>query len=355
MRRYWKSRRKEYEMDDMSIVLLGAGKTGRGFLARLFHTQAHITFIDKDPGLIRELKEKKKYAIRFFDQEKTEEIRGYDALCTQDAACKQALQSCTAVFVSVRGENTPAAGAWLSDKIAPATCVIACENASLPASLLGPLAGRACSGAVFCTTVLDNGLDILSENYPSLHVDAHNLSKAVARLSGIRVSQDFPLLMLRKIYTYNAASAIIAYLGAEKGFREYAGAANDPEIEAAIDAFYSQINAAISAEYGVPYEEQAAFAASSKAKFQSHAIADTVRRNAASPARKLGSEERLIAPARLIAKHGGDPSPLLQAAAAALRYMGISSRPEAEKVLEQTAKLTGKDPFMPIILDYFCR
>jgi mannitol-1-phosphate 5-dehydrogenase len=174
-----------------------------------------------------------------------------------------------------------------------------------------------------------------------------------AALEGVCAVENFPLLMLRKIYTYNAASAIIAYLGAEKGIEEYAQAANDPEIESEIDAFYCEINKAISMEYGIPLREQIEFAALSKAKFQSYEITDSVSRNAANPERKLGPKERLIAPARLIANHGEDPSPLFRAAAAALRYMKVSSKNEAAEVLKKISLLTEDDPFMAAILKYF--
>jgi mannitol-1-phosphate 5-dehydrogenase len=255
----------------------------------------------------------------------------------EDARCGAALRACDAVFVSVRGENGLAAGAWLSERIAQDQCVVAAENATVPASLLGgQLAGRAASGAVFCTTIEDGPLDILSENYPSLHVSAKGTSDAVAALGGVCVERDFDTLMLRKIYTYNAASAIIAYLGAEKGYASYAEAANDAEIAKALDAFYEEINRAICLEYGVPPEEQARFAGFSKAKFQNRAIADTVARNAASPLRKLGAKERIVAPMRLIEKRGGDAEVLIRTAVAALRYARAD---DAEKILRETCGL----------------
>lgn len=335
----------------MHIVLLGAGKAGRGFLARLLKDQAQITFIDCDRELIRKLREFNGYQIRFFDGREPVLIDGFDVFHTEDPGCLPALKNCDAVLVSVRGENTPEAGAWLAGKINEDTCIVACENATLPEALMGPLKDRACSGAVFCTTTEADGFNIESENYPYLHVSSR-VSPALAALEGIFVEKDFPLLMLRKIYTYNAASAIISYLGAEKGIEEYARAANDPEIEGVTNAFYHEINAAISAQYGVPLKEQEAFAALSKIKFQSYQIADSVSRNAASPERKLGPQERIIAPARLIASHGGDPSPLFRAAAAALRYMGISSKSKAAEVLRKVSLLTEEDPFMREILKY---
>lgn len=139
--------------------------------------------------------------------------------------------------------------------------------------------------------------------------------------------------MIRKIYTYNAASAVIAYLGAKKGYCEYPDAANDAEIARELDSFYAEINCAICAEYGIDPREQAEFAELSRRKFQNRAIKDSVERNAANPARKLSAGERIIAPARLILKHGGSADALVKTAAAAIEYMGAKDAREAERAL----------------------
>ena len=47
------------------VVIVGAGKTGRGFLARLLKDQ-EIVFIDKNEALINALNEEKKIDIDFF-------------------------------------------------------------------------------------------------------------------------------------------------------------------------------------------------------------------------------------------------------------------------------------------------
>ena len=94
-------------------------------------------------------------------------------------------------------------------------------------------------------------MNIESENYPVLHVDSTKAPSWMLSLRGIRAEADFPLLMLRKIYTYNASSAIIAYLGAEKGIQSYAQAACNPDIARELDLFYTQINRALCLEYHI--------------------------------------------------------------------------------------------------------
>jgi len=333
----------------MNIVILGAGQTGRGFLARLLAHQAHITFIDKDASLIEKLRAAGSYTVGFFDGSESIRISGYQALHTDDAVCRDAIAAADVILVSVRGENGPAAGEWLSVMGAAGKPVIACENATVPAKLLGGAwAAQAASAAIFCTTVENGPLDILSESYPALHVCEKG--RVLESLQGFIIEPDFDALMHRKIYTYNAASGIIAYIGWAMGYESYGEAANDPKINALLDGFYAEINAAICAEYPVTPEAQATFAAFSKKKFQNRAIADTVARNAASPLRKLGPEERLMAPIRLIRAHGGQADALIHAAACAARMAGIAT--EAE--LAKTTGLSENDPLLTQILQIEC-
>lgn len=341
-----------FERDTMNIVILGAGKTGRGFLPRLLGN-ADITFIDKDKALTEKLKAAKSYEIGFFSDREPVVLSGYSCFHTEEEGALRALKECFAVFVSVRGENTPAAADWLKDKIAPATHLIACENATLPSSLMGVLKDRSLSAAVFCTTVKNGSLNIKSEDYPALHVDAQGLPKELAELPGIKPESDFPLLMLRKIYTYNAAAAIISYLGAKKEIRVFAEAATHPEIEAALNEYYPEINRAISARFGVDPEEQQKFSEASRIKFQSFEIEDSVERNAASPERKLGPAERIIAPAKLILEQGGNPRALVKTAKAALDFMGVQTAPEARDALISLSRLDPKEELFKLIMEEY--
>jgi mannitol-1-phosphate 5-dehydrogenase len=162
-------------------------------------------------------------------------------------------------------------------------------------------------------------------------------------IPGMRFVPDFDMLMRRKIYTYNAASAIIAYLGAKKGYADYSDAANDAEIACELDSFYDEINHAVCEEYGVARKEQSEFASLSKMKFQNRKIKDSVGRNAAGPARKLSPDERIVGAARLIVKHGGRADALIKTAAAAISYMGVKDEADVENALTEICGLNKQD------------
>lgn len=335
----------------LKVGIIGAGQTGRGLIPRLLHGQAEFVFVDQNEELVSQLNVAGSYEVRFFGGKRAAvRIDGYRAYTPADGAA--ALQACDLVFISVRAENTLKAGQWLKDNVGekPLVC---CENAPCPAALVEPAGLKAASGAIFCTTVKTDTMDIESEDFPALYVSEANLPDVLRDREGFRSVADFDLLMQRKLYTYNAASGIIAYLGAKKGYEDYAAAANDPEINEKLDVFYGEINRAICAEYGIEADAQAEFAQLSKTKFQNRAIVDNVARNAASPMRKLGAHERIMEPMRLIEKNGGDARVLYETAAAALRYAGAKTGADAQKLLKEAAGIEADEPRAREIMKVF--
>jgi len=71
-------------MDD--IIIWGAGKIGRGFIADLFNNAGYrIVFVDKDKSKIQALNEKGAYSILKYTNDGRKEktiIRGFTALHT---------------------------------------------------------------------------------------------------------------------------------------------------------------------------------------------------------------------------------------------------------------------------------
>ena len=175
---------------------------------------------------------------------------------------------------------------------------------------------------VFSTTVEAGGCDIGSEEYPWLQYDVESLGGFRPEIPGLKPVRNFSAFLKRKLYTYNAASCVIAYLGWLKGCTDYAEAANDEVIGRLLDENYAETNAAVCREYGYDMADQQEFARLSKAKFCNRKIADTLERNARQPERKITRDERVIAPLLLIAKYGGDPRILEMTAAAMLLYDG---------------------------------
>ena len=76
-------------MSDNNIVIWGAGRIGRGFIADLFDAAGyHITLVDQSPELIAALRAAGRYTVvcaEGRDQRHDRIIRGFTALSTDQA------------------------------------------------------------------------------------------------------------------------------------------------------------------------------------------------------------------------------------------------------------------------------
>lgn len=310
------------------IVVIGAGKTGRGFLGRLLKEAGkEIIFIDKDKELVNKLQEQKEFEVRFFGGvREAYNVDNFEAYTWEAEELKEIFADTELIFVSVGGQNLKDAGAELSKVLAEEKhyYIITAENASKPSVTLKEAIGKTnisvSESTVFCTTIEEEGIHINSENYPYLQCNAELLDGYVPKIKTVKTISNFSDFLTRKLYTYNAASCVIAYLGWKKGYTNYADAANDEEILELLDKNYEVTNRVLCKEFGYEEEDQKEFARLSKNKFCDRTIVDTVARNARDPQRKLAAEERIMGPIKLMYKYGEDATVLEQTAAAAILY-----------------------------------
>ena len=306
------------------IVVIGAGKTGRGFIGRLLAEEGcEFLLIDKDADLVHKLNEKKSFKVSFFgNQREPQVVTNYKAVTWESADFSDA----ELIFVSVGGTNLTDVGTnlkkWCTD--GKKRYIITGENATKPAQTvldaIGDANVKGAEATVFCTTIEDGELDIASENYPYLQCDAKPLEGYIPPIASVKPVDNFGNFLTRKLFTYNAASCVIAYLGFIKGFTDYGEAANDPEILELLDRNYASTNEVLCKEFGYTKEDQEEFALLSKKKFCDRTIIDTVARNAREPHRKMKAGERIMGPLVLLDQYGADTSVLVKTAAAMLLY-----------------------------------
>lgn len=351
-----------------NIVIVGAGKTGRGFLARLMQeAEKEIVFIEKDKQLVEQLKSKD-YEIHFFGNCRDKVVmNNYKIYHWEEEEVKEALCNTALILVSVGGENLEEAGNKLAEKIAENKkyYIITAENASSPAKKLKKAIGKenviVSESTVFCTTIEKEGIDISSENYPYLQYNYELLEEKDFSISTLKPIRKFEDFLTRKLYTYNAASCVIAYLGWKKGYHIYSEAANDPEILEMLDKNYEATNRVLCKEFGYDFKDQQEFANLSRIKFLDSTIVDTIERNARDPKRKLAAEERLIGPIRLLHQYGEEADVLEKTVAAALKYRNpkeeswgkLVEEKSAEEILEEICGLKKGDKISNNIMKYY--
>lgn len=347
------------------ITIIGAGKTGRGFIGRLAaESNADILFIDKDETLVNELNERKSFNVSFFGGVREDmKVSGYKAVTWDDAD----LSHSELIIVSVCGPNLKDVGEKLHKLLTEDKhyYIITAENYSKPSKVLKEAIGleniSVSEATVFCTTIENGGLDISSENYPYLQCDADLLDGYIPEIPAVKPVGEFGNFLTRKLFTYNAASCVIAYLGYLKGYTDYAQAANDEYVLSLLDKNYEVTNKVLCQEFGYTEEDQREFAMLSRNKFCDKTIVDTVARNAREPQRKLGNTERIIGPMQLINKYNEDASVLEMTAAAMLLYDNegedewrkIKSENTPEEILEKICGLTKDDKSFSNIIKFY--
>ncbi len=161
---------------------------------------------------------------------------------------------------------------------------------------------------------------IWTNGYPELPVDRDAFVGQLPAVAGLRLVADMRAEEQRKLYTYNAYHAALAYLGALYGYELIAGCMADPGVRGEATAALDEAGRALQAEYGFPAEEMACWVADVIRHTDNPVLGDTVRRYGADPRRKLRREDRLVGPALLARAHGIRPTYLIRAIAAALRF-----------------------------------
>lgn len=338
-----------------SIVIWGAGRIGRGFIADLFHAAGwHLVLVDQSAALVDALRAAGHYTVvraSSADQRETVDIAGYEALTTAQAtAVTTAVTEADLLAVAVFPDAFPAVTRELADALlarrtarpeAPLD-ILLCTNLSHPGpqfrALLHdalPATAQAYGGAkigVVETLVIRIAPDppaelherdpllVWTNGYPELPVDRAAFVGSIPAVPGLRPVADMRAEERRKLYTYNAFHATLAYLGALYGYELIAECMADLSVRGEATAALDEAGRALQAEYGFSDEEMARWVADVIRHTDNPVLGDTVRRYGADPRRKLRREDRLVGPALLARAHGIRPTHLVEAIAAALRF-----------------------------------
>jgi mannitol-1-phosphate 5-dehydrogenase len=340
-------------MSAKTAVIFGAGKIARGFIAHLLTiSDFRITFVERSAQLVALLRERQKYGVHVMGApEKDIVIEGFETLSSEESKCVvERVAAASVVFVSIGGPNLPQIAPLLADSVRQAFSagrtdplnVILCENYFQPAKWLRQIvAGHLdpletewfnCHVGVVESLVLrssveptpemklEDPLSVKVQDMWELPADKHAFVGEVPQVYGLVARENFECGLVRKLFTYNAINAVIAYTGYVKGYVLLSEAANDPELVELARAAGRESGTALCKTYGFDPQDQEQFAESALAKYQKPEIVDPIERNARDPIRKLSRNDRLIGPACLALQCGVRPTALSRAIGAALHY-----------------------------------
>lgn len=326
----------------MKAVIIGTGRIACGVAGQLFRAAGlEVVFIGRNEQTVDSLNRAGRYIVRLVDNGNSEDIEvgGVRALPGSDVA-RAAAEIAGADIVAT------AVGCGNLGELAPLLAharhanVLAFENfagAGCPLGFSGALVTR-----VVARREGDPGgsepLVFIGDSATTVYVDGRTLRRPLPPIEGIVVTDRYPMMVQRKLFTFSAGHATAAYLGFLKGYRYVHTAVRDREIRAAVLAVMTEGQKALASVYG----EEAASESDLQeilARFDNAALNDSVERVGRDPLRKLAAEDRLVGAARLAKQAGFIPRKLIQAIAAAMLFCPLADA--SARKLTQTIACNG--------------
>ena len=360
-------------MTNKTVLIWGAGRIGRGFMADLFNAAGyHLILVDQSAELVAQLHQAGQFTVvrAANAQERHDQIiSGFTALTTtQIDEIAAAVVAADALLVAVYPQDFPQVARQLVPGLTRRQAkrpeipldVILCTNLAhaavefdtqlhgvLPPALQEYVAGKL--GLVESLVIRmvaeppaalkrREPLLVWTNGYAELPVDRHAFKGEIPPLPGLRLVDDMRAEEVRKLYTYNMCHAVLAYHGARRHHRLAVECLHDPPVRAEAEGALAEVSRALQLEYGFGVEEMARWNENVLRQTDNPTLGDTVARHGADPRRKLRRSDRLVGPALLIRRHGSSPVYLSRAIAAAFVFDNPGD-PGAAYVQEQVAAL----------------
>lgn len=332
------------------VIIWGAGKIGRGFLAEVFSQPGYsLTFVDMVRPLIEQLRAADGYTIWKATNEgvSSRRIESYDALHIDDGE---------AILQKMRGRNPIVSAAVqasmldsLADMLAPyiraraseapdeAMDIVLSVNSLMPDQAFFAALERAFAGeknvldyvhnkvGLSVTVVMrivpqapkeyqeKDPLGVFTNGFPELVADRKGFKGPLPNLPMLRLTDRIEAEEVRKIYTLNMVHATAAYLGLPRHHTYVKEAAADPRLKPLLRQALDESAIGLSGEYGFSKEDMAAWTDRMMGLIENPYMWDDLLRLGADSLRKLGPDDRLVGAARLSLKHGGRPEAIAKA------------------------------------------
>lgn len=378
-----------------TAVHFGAGNIGRGFVACFLNQSGYeVIFVDVMDATIDLINKTPSYKVIEVGKEGTEEkvISNYRAINskTHEADVVKAIAEADVVTCSV-GPNilkfiAPVIAKGLVARSTDTTpaAVIACENAIGATTNLFNFIKQAdtvkdwseeehSARAVYGNSAIDRivpaqdadaGLDVKLEKFFEWVVEQKPFaSRGVPKIEGIKWVDELAPFIERKLFTVNTGHATAAYWGYAKKHATVDAALDDPEVMAEVKAALAETTELIVNKFGIPLEEQQAYAQKIIVRIANPELKDAVERVGRAPLRKLSRKERFIGPAFELAESGKSTDALLKAADKAFRFQNVKDDDESaelakiiaanspEDIVTKVTGVTSSDKLFPALLE----
>jgi len=353
------------------IVVWGAGRIGRGFVADLFQEAGYgLTFVDADQAVVAGLKAAGSYTVLKItgrDEIRATTVSKFDILAATDsAAVAKVLETCSlmavcvfpTVFESVAASLVPELERRAQAATQLPLDLLVCANINHPSAKLracfeGKLSAKAKlyfdqKVGLVDTAVMRMAIEasaeqkakdayvVVTNGYPEMPVDAGAFQGQQPQVPGMVFVKDMRAEETRKMYTYNMLHALYSYVGQPKGHLTVYDCTTDAAVQAVAVGALEEVSKALCKEFGYSPDEMLVWKATVLKNMANPALGDTLTRVGGDPGRKLKREDRLVGPALLCRKNGIMPYFLAKAIAGGFHFVNPGD-PSAEKLKAHVA------------------
>ena len=349
------------------VVVIGAGATGRGHVGLLaWQAGAHVVFVDANEGLVRALQQAGAYRVHIHDGKTCRQVvvRGADYLAAaQREAVSRHLADADLALTAVFDQNLPDVAITVA--LAARRCreagrtrplnFIACENMQHSSSTLGRQVRDALTGEDldYCLRYFGFPDCMISRVVPQpecdpLVITAEDYNEWTARrqdfkgqspawLTALELVDNQDARLERKLFMHNGGHAICGYLGFHYGHSYIHEAVADPRVARCVAAACDQLGEVVRRKHGFPAPALEEYKNDLYRRGAIPEMRDQILRVVRQPLRKLGAQERLVAPARLAFQYGLPRGQIVRGIVAALKYQhpGDPQSLEMQRAIQQ--------------------
>lgn len=344
----------------MKAVHFGAGNIGRGFIGQILHQNGfELCFVDTNEVLIQQLNKAGSYSIEIIDEDATtdfiDQVTALNSI-TETEKVLIAIEEADILTTSVGANNlvriAPVIAQGLSKRFEQKRSlnILANENIINASDILKKEVYALLTEAeqttfdqyaYFVNTAIDrqslgkivDGKAIaIVEPYYEWMINRQQFDPATPfELEKVVKIDEMQPYIERKLYIVNAAHAAVAYLGALQGYKTIQAALQDSKILRLVNQFLAENLEYFVKEYSFSREDLKQFIEKTLKRQGNQNLSDEIARVGGSPIRKLGPEDRLVAPVAKLTAENLSHDAGVKIIAAGYHYRN-SDDPEAEKI-----------------------
>lgn len=348
-----------------NVIIVGAGRLGKGFMGEIFFNAGwDISFLDKDPKVVAELKRTGSYNVRVHttDEVFVNEIKDYKAFLTdEEYSITESFLKSDLLMLPLYPSDFEEAAKYLAhcfnvqydtDKSSKKTLICLTNKNHIIEQITNYFRENLRDEQVkqwFDTNVVVRDSIVRRGTDADNNYSTNLVTTAVASLiiqgpvysdfsdvKWLDVRENVEMLKDIKVFLINGPHATTAYCGYQKGYDDIAEAEKDSEVQELVKSVHDATVQAVLYEYPVTRDQIRELEYLPAAKDE---MSDSIYRVGFDPIRKLGENDRFMGVVKLCEKYGINYDGIAKAAACAFAY--TEPKDKNAMIIQQDIKNSG--------------